>query len=364
MVIFPLFALVPYLETVVYERLAQRDFERILRDQDEQYERRAITRSPRGRKRKKAPHTAGQPLSESESETNASGAPGAAEIVGEYISGGAEYLTGATKLIGSEASKVLAPRDGITWHNFRVPAFKFYTRLILDVFLALFATFASLVDANITTEELSRWRVVFFVWAIGGLIEEWSQIGSDWRNELLSLWQSDKVSMYRADPFNWIDFFTFHGLFICLCLDEEAWPIVRVSLWSAMTVGCWLRMLRVLQMIPSLGPLLLMFFQMFRDVGQLLILEIFVLAGFSAGVSTLFSSKLFVSSQPVGMMPYNPPPDQCSGFLSLQGDFQSFQHIFFVFFNGVFTGSTHVRALLDAFLCPLLLPFLSLTLPC
>ena len=104
-------------------------------------------------------------------------------------------------------------------------------------------------------------------------------------------------------------------------------------------------MLRVLQMAPSLGPLLLMFFQMFKDVGQLLILEFFILAGFSAGISTLFSSRLFASVQvPSGAIEYNVLPLQCDEFNSLGGEFTSFSSVFYVFFNGVFTGSTHVRA--------------------
>lgn len=379
MAIFPFIALVPYLETMMYEHLAQRDFNRIVREQEERMSFRQMTR--------RSPSKEKMPLS----------TPVLAES-SHTFSGGPRNAKGKAhaKTVTGWIKQVVAPRDGITWHNFRVPAFKFYTRLMLDIFLALFATLVSLVDANIQVEQLDMtvWRIVFFVWAIGGMIEEWSQILSDWKNELLSLWRADKISMYRADPFNWIDFFTFHCLFIALCLpapglspnmdggllshrelkhrpgnaghgagevaspspppsaaafllqpEDSSVEMARVALWSLMTVGCWLRMLRTLQMIPSLGPLLLMFFQMFKDVGQLLILECFILAAISAGMSTLFASSLFASSLPGGTLQYDPLPLQCDEFMSLSGDFKSFVSVFYVFFNGVFTGSTHLECL-------------------
>ena len=65
---------------------------------------------------------------------------------------------------------------------------------------------------------------------------------------------------------------------------------VRIVLYSATTTLSWLRLLRVLQFSSSMGPLVLMFIEMLKDVVQNLLLMGFVVFAFTAGLFVVFNS--------------------------------------------------------------------------
>jgi hypothetical protein len=249
---------------------------------------------------------------------------------------------------------------------YRLPWFKWATRLLFDLALALLLTNFNLADARYAHASLrggaeldpracgrffcglagrQPYQLVWwlcFVWSIGGCCSEWGQwlANRHWRTELLSFFRPDVGSMYRADIFNSLDFFTFHVMVVATLLPIAEPDTTRLSakaaLWSLISACAWLRLLRVLQISTRFGPLVLMMVNMLSDVISLLVLTFFVLLAITSAIYILFNSH--TSSGPASVADL----ESCAEVYELRGRFNNFFSVFFVLFNGAFNGE-HAR---------------------
>jgi len=158
--------------------------------------------------------------------------------------------------------------------------------------------------------------------------------------------------MYLTDSFNLLDFCTFHVLLAAVLLPERSHE--KALAWSVATCLAWLRLLRMLELFKSWGPLVLMFIEMIRDVVQLLVLNLFVLLAIACGMWVLFNSiqhehddgSLAVGAAATanasgGSAWPNALPPQCSALANLRGDLHShFFWIVFVLLNGMISGDS------------------------
>ena len=101
--------------------------------------------------------------------------------------------------------------------------------------------------------------------------------------ELLSVIRKDVPSHYRKDTFNRVDFTSNHLMLLALVLPTSM-HFEAACIWSLAATFCWLRLMRVLTLSASLGPLTLMMVRMLSDVAKLLVIETFVVISFSAGI--------------------------------------------------------------------------------
>ena len=96
------------------------------------------------------------------------------------------------------------------WYLYRVPSFKYSTRLLSDALIAVALSGINLSSDTwpLMTQEdggglwtRTLWAL-FVLWAAAGCLSEYRQIGrsfDDWKQELRSLVQSDLVSIYRTE---------------------------------------------------------------------------------------------------------------------------------------------------------------------
>lgn len=93
------------------------------------------------------------------------------------------------------------------------------------------------------------------------------------------------------------------------------------------------RLLRILQIVPSFGPLILMLGKMIRDVIRVVVLNVVVLFAFTFGTFTLLNS-LAAGGQYLGSNWSNLLQGACEDVDRLQGSFTDASRVFWVLFNG------------------------------
>ena len=198
--------------------------------------------------------------------------------------------------------------------------------------------------------------VLFACWALGGALSEYRKIGrthDDWYYEVISLVKPDRDSMYRSDLFNIVDLTTWHLLLAAVFLEPGG--RAKVVCWSLATYFSWIRVLRVLQLFSSFGPLVLMFVSMLKDVLKLLVLIAFIVVATTSGLYVLFNSihydfrPSFLSGN-VAVTEWPPPlPAACEPFADLAGQlYEGWASLSLVLFSGSITGAAHPECLMAA----------------
>jgi len=160
------------------------------------------------------------------------------------------------------------------------PFIRFFFQCCTDAILAI--CFTNLEVKDVSLANLHIQLPLFFV--LGGLFALELRI---------VLTKGHKA--YFMDRFKYFDI---PGLlFSILAITRGFFPssdddnLLRVSMCLA-SIFLWLRVLRFLMLIPSVGPLVLMMFRMISDVIQWLSLFIIVLLAFSSGVQKLTTTKM------------------------------------------------------------------------
>ena len=152
----------------------------------------------------------------------------------------------------------------------RTPSFKFSVRLLFTVCMIVGQQSTNPVKLKQPGEE-SFWLVAL-IWAIGGCVEEYRQFSggsiAKLKYEILSFFHSDSPSEYRSDVFNLTDGLGFHLLFLSLILPTPDYNHAAVGLWSVATILAWLRLIIVLELDASLGPVVVMCVKMIGDVSR------------------------------------------------------------------------------------------------
>lgn len=203
------------------------------------------------------------------------------------------------------------------YYVLRAPMFKFTLRLVSDVSLALLVTF----------QEGEPSPFIFFVWPVSGLIAEYKALiaaDGSLRYELLSWLRSDTPSAYRADLFKAVDMLALH----LLVVSDIAYYTERsayLPLRSLAVLALFVRLLRLIYLLPTLGALVLILVQMTIDLCKLGVLLVFVLVA--------LSSALFVVANRESI-----DFDECSDFQILQGSWQSYIQLLFIAANAVVDG--------------------------
>jgi hypothetical protein len=163
--------------------------------------------------------------------------------------------------------------------------------------------------------------------------------------ELLSFLHADIVSLYRRDVFNLLDLAFYHVLLIATLLPERTRGLA--GCWSFAAFLSWLRLMRVLQLSSSVGPLILMLTEMVRDVVELVAISVFVLLAFTFGTLTLFNA--FARDRDnQGMTSLEAAGVACEPFVVHQGSFASdkWWQMLFVLANGFVSGENHASCFL------------------
>ena len=85
------------------------------------------------------------------------------------------------------------------------------------------------------------------------------------RNELLSWVRTDTPSSYRTDLFNTVDMLALHLLLLSTVVWHfDANGATYLSLRALAALALWVRLLRLIYLSESLGPLVLLLFTMTR----------------------------------------------------------------------------------------------------
>ena len=117
--------------------------------------------------------------------------------------------------------------------------------------------------------------ILFTLWAVGGIFSEWRQwlFSDDRKDEIRSFFEPDRLSMYRADFFNKLDFLCFHLMLVAIMLP--VWKPyehrAKAVLWSITCILAWMRLIRALQLTKYAGLVLIMI-KMADDVFKLFVL--------------------------------------------------------------------------------------------
>jgi hypothetical protein len=211
--------------------------------------------------------------------------------MGEVV-GGATELTTTTSRVHE---RLLI--DPFELHLLRTPCFKFWCLAASNVLLAVlvtFLTFAPTADALAERTFAQRAHpYLLLVWSVGGCGSEYRQIGSSYaqiKAEVLSLFRPDRPSWYRSDVFNILDFVTYHLIFATVVLPPES-ASTATALCSIASVCAYFRLLRLLTLSVSLGPLVLMLIKMMGDVLKLMAILTVVVLALSSGVYVLMARK-------------------------------------------------------------------------
>ena len=175
----------------------------------------------------------------------------------------------------------------------RTPSFKILLRMGGNVALIIVQQITNPAALQETVRAGSRlgWTTVL-LWAIGGCFAEYRMFAPNLatlRYELLSFVRDDSPSQYRSDVFNITDLLGYHLLLVSLLLPSPEYDELAVSLWSVATVLAWLRMIRLLELDSSLGPVVIMGIKLIGDVVKLGFLIFFVLCALVSGTSVIFS---------------------------------------------------------------------------
>ena len=336
----PLFAALPCLESWIYERLAEAKYRG--------------THMHRTETRKKQRCSHGQMPDHA---TTSSPISKPASSFTESRSSSRRALSFITR---SQPAPAHLPRlwlaDG--W-LYRVPICKFAFSQIWCVAMAVVLT---TVDVSVLGQsdrlfELShgsrsQWPSLLLLWALGNCISEYIRIAPNRKRlaeELLSLFRRDVPSHYRT-AFNALDFVTAHLMLAALALPSGR-RYEATILWSGAAAAAWLRLLRLLALSHSLGPLTLMFIRMLTDVTQLLIIELFVFLAMGAAVYVLFRSAdrgNDADNLEVLRAVASDPLDSCNSELTFQGElpYRSFEALFFAFANGAIDGDGYTACLM------------------
>ena len=121
--------------------------------------------------------------------------------------------------------------------------------------------------------------------------------------ELQDFLATDTRSTYFRDVFNIVDLSLITALaFACatrLAAPDNAHLMLPCQAISAMLA--WLRLLQVLYIFPSTGPLLIMTIRMFHDLYQFLVLAAFVILAFAAAFRVLLNGEADVAWEAAGV---------------------------------------------------------------
>lgn len=116
--------------------------------------------------------------------------------------------------------------------------------------------------------------------------------------ELQDLLSTNARATYFRDVFNMVDL----ALIVGMCLTfvtRLATPdnlYLTLPCQAATAMFAWLRLLQVLYIFPTTGPLLIMTIRMFRDLYQFLILAAFVIIAFAAAFHVLLNGEAVVEA--------------------------------------------------------------------
>jgi len=267
----------------------------------------------------------------------------------------------------------LAPVD--CW-LIRTPCFKFVMRQASNLLLAVLVTNVDLRALDPATandpasaggvepsdQERTRLVLLYYLlltWAIGGCTADYRQLAPSRERllaELLSVVRKDVPSHYRKDTFNMVEFIANHLMLFALLLPTSM-HFEASCVWSLAATFCWLRLMRVLTLSASLGPLTLMMVRMLSDVAKLLVIETFVVISFSAGifvlyrgVDTPFSDE--VAEQAADILtvihPLHPLHD-CEPMLDMHGgvEHRTWRGFLFALANGAVQGDGYLACLLN-----------------
>ena len=286
---------------------------------------------------------------------------------------------------------------------FRLPCFKFWTRLLTNIVAAVLITSLEVGHANtpgITEADAlatTSFHSFMLLWAFAGLMGEIQQAAPSRKslyNEIKSLYRSDVPSIYRADVFNLADMACWILLLLALALETSQAHIAAAAS-SLASIASWYRLLRVFTLSSTLGPLVLMFVKMLGDVAKLcvrltphsehtvgaphhptlrtpnlrarthrphsrspmarvdalpfpftrsrsLVIMLFVVFMFTSGIYVLLNAN------GGGAMADEDLPSECSNFYSMRGRLDRWEHLFFVVVNSALHGDmyTHIPCMM------------------
>ena len=216
----------------------------------------------------------------------------------------------------------------------RTPLFKFAVRQASNLTLSLLLLLVRLEVSNdrsampIGRDEWLTYTLL--IWAAGGLGAEMRQFASSpqmLREELLSFFNRDQPSLYRQDPFNLLDLCTCILVTVGLILPRSQADHAMIAISAASIVSC-LRLMRVLTLSAHLGPLVLTFIRMLRDVLLLIIICVWVAAAFASGLFLLFKAGAKRGDATTGpLYPLSEDPHtECTRFKALMGTFELWQN--------------------------------------
>ena len=348
------FAIAPFLETYVFEWLRERDFRKRFNAVETKVQSSTnaalkTTYSSFEPRKVRNLATVGW-MAKATIRSKATVVPNGA-ATRESRSSSARYSASA-----SEAGKIAGARHEtlFAWYLLRTPSFKFSMKMASDLVLACLLTFINIVDDALSDQwaesDIVAYNTFLLLWAVAGCLSEYGTLGNaGYDTELLSLFRRDRISMYRTDFFNHVDFICFHLLLVVLALARSSYFLrTRVIAYSAATTLSWLRLLRVLQLSSSMGPMVLMFIEMLKDVVQNLLLMGFVVFAFTAGLFIVFNS-VRASQMQAGEWPPPLHDEACEDLVYLNGRvYDSWISLFFVLGNGMLTGDNFAACLIQA----------------
>ena len=303
-VALPVFALLPMLETAIYERLCQRDFD--TKHRQEQFKARGDDKLGSNRKLRRIFKDARvQDIQSGQSPsrpTPTSPAPGLAAMKRTVETASRKHILRQSRRPSSrnlEGSKQVFQSDTVfLYYLVRTPWFKFVTRLSSDIILAILVTSYNQADRlSVRYHAIDPWIhqqtgdldddawsnaqyynetwILFTLWAVGGIFSEWRQwlFSDDRKDEIRSFFEPDRLSMYRADFFNKLDFLCFHLMLVAIMLP--VWKPyehrAKAVLWSISCILAWMRLIRALQLTKYAGLVLIMI-KMADDVFKLFVM--------------------------------------------------------------------------------------------
>jgi hypothetical protein len=232
----------------------------------------------------------------------------------------------------------------------RIPWFKFILRLLSNVAASVLIPSLDIRAFDEGAEAAPAAQALWYVmllWSIAGLLSEVQMFApsvSVLKQELRSLVSSAEPSLYRSDAFNLADMLTWILLLAGL-LSETSTATILISLSS---VCSWYRLLRMLTLSNSLGPLVLMLVQMTKDVVRLLVIKVFVVVMVSSGLFILINAA---GPPNIPEAKLNDPHWKCAAFLDMfppeSGGFSRWQDLLFVLANAAISGETYTDCLID-----------------
>ena len=229
------------------------------------------------------------------------------------------------------------------YYLLRVPLLKFVLRLASDIALAVCATF----DEG----EPSVW--IFLVWPLGGMLSEYTQLVAadestptlfaSLKNEVLSWMRADIPSTYRADLFNTVDMISLH-LLLASEITYYSAPAAHLPLRAFAVLALYVRLLRLIYIHPTFGPLVLLLVRMTIDMVKLFVLLIFVVVALVSALYVVEPS--WTGSDALDRAPRSPA---CDDFYIFRGSWNNWAKLAFVVLNAVVDG----RAQDALFMCVL-----------